>query len=116
MYAHTQVMMSPTFDTAPTPDELADVGCPVEVARRIGVVARTCGTLPTWMAEMRRAALIEARAAGHTTDWLAARLGMARARIYTITGPLSELAARNAMPVGGAAPTGAQPFAKEAMP
>lgn len=77
---------APTLATAPTAAELlAAATCPVELARRITAVGRTCGTLPPDLAELRRTALRTARRAGWKVIPLAAAVVMSPARICQLT-------------------------------
>jgi hypothetical protein len=63
--------------------ELAKVP-PTERAARLTQLARQLGSLPAPLAELRREALIEARAAGHGVTTLAALTGLSRGRIYQL--------------------------------
>jgi hypothetical protein len=76
---------APTLDTAPPTDELAAIVCPIDRAAAISRLARTYGTLSTPLAKIRRAALLEARAAGHKVTALAARTGLSEPRISQLT-------------------------------
>jgi hypothetical protein len=61
--------------------DLIRMSCPVERARVVCRVARAKGTLPPWLAALRRAALLEARGAGWTRDGLATAVGLTGPRI-----------------------------------
>lgn len=81
---------APTFDALPSRDELAAIDCPVELAKRICAASRHIGTLPRWLAEMRRDALIRALDLGWSSRKLGREVGVAGARIRIITGPIAE--------------------------
>lgn len=77
-------MVSPTLSAGPTVAEVTAIGCPFRRAALITQLARQCGTLPTALAEIRRAALVEARARGSAAA-IATRVGLSRARIFQLT-------------------------------
>jgi hypothetical protein len=74
---------------APTTADVAAVICPVDRARLLTRLARQCGTLPTALARLRRAALLEARV-DHGVVRLAAKVGLSPARISQITAVSTE--------------------------
>lgn len=80
-------MARPTLDTAPTTEEVAAVDCPVDRAALISRIARQCGTLPPRLAKLRRAAIGEALAAGHTATSIAKRAELSLGRISQLTEP-----------------------------
>lgn len=65
--------------------ELAALTSPVDRAAAVTVVARAKGTLPGNLADLRRAALLEARAAGVKVSDLARRVGLSPGRISQLT-------------------------------
>lgn len=78
-------MTRPTLGTAPAIHELMAITCPIERAARISHLARWLGTLPGHLAQMRKAALLEARAANHAVNWIAAQVGLSPARVSQLT-------------------------------
>jgi hypothetical protein len=76
----------PRLGTAPTAEQLAAVGCPVDRTAAISRFARTCGTLPSGLSRLRRAAIREAIAAGHTMTVIAARADLSIGRISQLAG------------------------------
>lgn len=78
-------MNRPTLGAAPTADELTSIACPIERAARISHLARWLGTLPGPLAQLRKAALLEARAADHAVNWIAAQVGLSPARVSQLT-------------------------------
>jgi len=81
----SHIQARPTLADAPNAEELAAIECPVDRARRVSAVARQYGTLPGYLAELRRAALIRARQAGHTISYLACEIGLSKGRISQLT-------------------------------
>lgn len=78
---------APKLAAAPTAAELSAVTCPVDRARRITAISRACGTLPRHLADLRRAALNEARALPLPVGHIAAQVGLSQARISQLTTP-----------------------------
>lgn len=78
-------MDSPTFKAAPTVAEMVAVECLFDRAARITQFGRSVGTLPPILADLRRQALVELRAARHSAGVIAARVGIARARVFQLT-------------------------------
>lgn len=78
-------MTRPTLGAAPTADELTSIVCPIERAARISAFARWLGTLPGHLAQVRKAALLEARAADHAVKSIAAQVGLSPARVSQLT-------------------------------
>lgn len=74
-------MARPTLNTAPTAQELAVVDCPVERYVTITRLARTLGTLPKPIADLRKEALTEALGAGHTAAQIAGRADQSEGRV-----------------------------------
>jgi hypothetical protein len=69
-----------------------NITCPVERAAAVTRHARRHGTLPTPLAELRRADFVMARAEGRTLEWIADRVGLSAGRICQLTGPLPTAA------------------------
>jgi hypothetical protein len=78
--------IAPTLADAPSADDVAALRCPVDRARLLTRIARQCGTLPPLLADLRTAALIEARVE-HGVVRLAKKVGLSAARISQITSP-----------------------------
>jgi hypothetical protein len=96
---------APTLAAAPTAAELADVANPVDRARRITELARTCGTLPGPLASLRRDSLLQALAGTWRVTALAAAVGLSKGRISQIT-KQGVAAGRQGAPAVAAAHTG----------
>lgn len=77
--------MRPSLSSAPSVEDLAAVSCPIERAALITRISRQCGTLSRPLAELRRLALLEARAAGHAVAGIAAQVGLSKARVFQLT-------------------------------
>jgi hypothetical protein len=77
-------VVSPTFAAGPTADQVAAIACPYRRAALITQLARRCGTLPSVLAALRRAALVEAREQG-SAGKVAIRVGISRARVIQLT-------------------------------
>lgn len=78
-------MPAPTLAAAPTAEELSTIACPLTRARIVTALARTCGTLPRPLADIRRASLTEARQTGRLLASIAAEVGLSPARISQLT-------------------------------
>lgn len=79
-------MSNPTLRGAPTLDEIQAIDCLFARVRRVTEFGRTVGTLPTLLARQRRADLKTLREK-HSAGAIAARVNLARARIFAITRP-----------------------------
>src|SRR4051812_27787679 len=65
---------------------VAAIDDPIERVAQVSELARQLGgTLPSSLAELRRVAMVEARAMGHSTAEIAARAGVSRQRIHQLT-------------------------------
>lgn len=80
--AATRPLVTATADLA----ELDAITAPLDVAKRIGEFARRFGTLPTFLADRRAAALTAARRDALVVD-IAEYVGLSPARISQITKP-----------------------------
>jgi hypothetical protein len=76
---------APTLATAPTVEQVAAMACPVERARLLTLVSRTCGTLPGPLAEMRMADVDRALADGWKGVALADAIGLSKSRISQLS-------------------------------
>lgn len=91
-------MARPKLNTAPTAEELAVVDCPVERYVTITRLARKWGTLPKPMADLRKKALTDALAAGHTAAKIAVRADQSDGRVSQL---LKLIRTANARPTAG---------------
>lgn len=80
-------MTRPKLGTAPAAEDFSGVECPVDRAVAITRLVPTYGTLPSYLSDLRKTALREALAAGHTATALAARVEVSLGRISQLTKP-----------------------------
>lgn len=77
-------MTGPAKTAALATDIAADAD-PFSRARRISVIARAQGTLPTALSLLRREALRELRVARHSASVIAEQVGITRGRVFQLT-------------------------------
>lgn len=81
-------MTGPTLDDAPTVDDLLAIECPIRRAALITEFGRKAGTIPGPLARLRIKALRSARfEMEKSAGYIAAHVGLSRARIFQLTKP-----------------------------